>query len=114
MVRFWIRSLPLWTLQLRLRTPTTLCLQTGYSTQLFFQTLLFFNIFNCPSQDEREKIPDPEASKPEDWDESAPQKILDESAEKPSGWLDEEPDMIADPDAVRPEDWDDEMDGEIL
>lgn len=63
-------------------------------------------------QDEREKIPDPEASKPEDWDESAPQKILDESAEKPSGWLDDEPDMIADPDAVRPEDWDDEMDGE--
>ena len=80
-----------------------------------FSKLLFFNIFNCsPSQDEREKIPDPEASKPEDWDENAPQRILDESAEKPSGWLDEEPDMIADPDAVRPEDWDDEMDGEIL
>ena len=70
------------------------------------------NAFYVFVKDEREKIPDPEASKPEDWDESAPQKILDESAEKPSGWLDDEPDMIADPDAVRPEDWDDEMDGE--
>ena len=75
-------------------------------TNSLFQTL------RLSFKDEREKIPDPEASKPEDWDESAPQKILDESAEKPSGWLDDEPDMIADPDAVRPEDWDDEMDGE--
>ena len=78
-------------------------------TNSLFQTLrLDLSSF----KDEREKIPDPEASKPEDWDESAPQKIVDDSAEKPSGWLDDEPDMIADPDAVRPEDWDDEMDGE--
>ena len=85
---------------------------------VFHQYLNFANIKNIKhnliqnSQDEREKIPDPEASKPDDWDENAPQKIVDESAEKPSGWLDEEPDMIADPDAVRPEDWDDEMDGD--
>ena len=47
-----------------------------------------------PSQDEwdeREKIDDPEDSKPEDWD---------------------KPETIADPDATKPEDWDDEMDGE--
>lgn len=35
----------------------------------------------------REKIPDPEAAKPEDWDEAAAQRVLDESAEKPvGGW----------------------------
>ena len=47
-----------------------------------------------PSQDEwdeREKIDDPEDSKPEDWD---------------------KPEHIPDPDANKPEDWDDEMDGE--
>lgn len=62
--------------------------------------------------DEREKIPDPMASKPEDWDEDAPRQILDESAEKPDGWLDDEPDMIPDPDATMPDDWDAEMDGD--
>ena len=62
--------------------------------------------------DEREKIPDPEAVKPEDWDEDAPRKVLDESAEKPDGWLDDEPDMIPDPDATMPDDWDSEMDGD--
>lgn len=36
-------------------------------------------------------IPDPEDTKPEDW---------------------EKPEHIADPDATKPEDWDDEMDGE--
>merc|ERR1712168_680649 len=47
-----------------------------------------------PSQeehDEREKIDDPEDSKPEDWDVA---------------------EQIADPDATKPEDWDDEMDGD--
>ena len=48
---------------------------------------LFSNLESMLSKDEREKIPDPEASKPEDWDESAPQKILDEAAEKPSGFV---------------------------
>merc|ERR1712198_476438 len=62
--------------------------------------------------DEREKIPDPEATKPDDWDESAPKQILDEDAVKPSDWLDEEPDMIPDPEAEKPDDWDVDMDGD--
>ena len=41
--------------------------------------------------DEREEIPDPDATKPEDWD---------------------KPEHIADPDATKPDDWDDDMDGE--
>lgn len=43
------------------------------------------------------RIPDPEASKPDDWDEDAPREILDEEAEKPEGWLDDEPEEIDDP-----------------
>ncbi|KAA0203708.1 hypothetical protein HAZT_HAZT008986, partial [Hyalella azteca] len=62
--------------------------------------------------DERETIPDPEDVKPEDWDDDAPRKIPDASATMPSGWLENEPDMIPDPEAVRPDDWDNEMDGE--
>jgi len=54
-------------------------------------------------------IPDPEASKPEDWDERA--MIPDESDVKPEGY-DEIPAKIPDPDAAKPEDWDDEDDGE--
>lgn len=51
------------------------------------------------------RIPDPEAVKPEDWDEDAPQKIPDPDATKPEGWLDDGPEMIPDPDAEMPEDW---------
>lgn len=47
--------------------------------------------------DEREKIPDPEATKPDDWNEDAPRTIIDQSATKPDGWLDDERDMIPDP-----------------
>lgn len=54
------------------------------------------------------KIKDPEAKKPEDWDDRA--KIDDSSDTKPDDW--EQPEYIADPDATKPEDWDDEMDGE--
>ena len=39
---------------------------------------------------------DPEAMKPDDWDEDAPLEIEDEDAEKPEGWLDDEPDEIDD------------------
>jgi len=53
-------------------------------------------------------IKDPEAKKPEDWDERA--KIDDPEDSKPEDW--EQPEHIADPDATKPEDWDDEMDGE--
>lgn len=43
------------------------------------------------------RIADPEATKPEDWDEDAPRMIEDEEAEKPEGWLDDEPAEIDDP-----------------
>nr|XP_006824896.1 PREDICTED: calreticulin-like isoform X2 [Saccoglossus kowalevskii] len=54
------------------------------------------------------KIRDPEAKKPEDWDDR--EKIDDPEATKPEDW--DQPEHIADPDAEKPEDWDDEMDGE--
>ena len=54
-------------------------------------------------------IKDPEATKPEDWDERA--MIPDEADVKPEGY-DDIPEMITDPEAKKPEDWDDEDDGE--
>ncbi|CAD7091820.1 unnamed protein product [Hermetia illucens] len=54
------------------------------------------------------KIKDPEAKKPEDWDERA--TIPDPDDKKPEDW--DKPEHIPDPDATKPEDWDDEMDGE--
>ena len=53
-------------------------------------------------------IQDPEASKPEDWDDK--EKIDDPEDSKPEDW--DQPEHMADPDATKPEDWDDEMDGE--
>lgn len=58
------------------------------------------------------RIADPEAKKPEDWDEDAPFEIVDEAATKPEDWLENEPLTIPDPEAVKPEDWDDEEDGD--
>ncbi|MBE7181762.1 MAG: hypothetical protein INR71_11255, partial [Terriglobus roseus] len=60
------------------------------------------------------RIPDPEATKPEDWDEDAPFEVIDEEAEKPADWLDDEPSMVPDPEAEKPEDWDDEEDGDWI
>merc|ERR1712226_1068079 len=56
------------------------------------------------------KIKDPEAKKPsqDEWDER--EKIDDPEDSKPEDW--EKPETIPDPDATKPEDWDDEMDGE--
>ncbi|CAH1716099.1 hypothetical protein AGLY_007335 [Aphis glycines] len=54
------------------------------------------------------KIKDPEAKKPEDWDEKP--TIDDPTDEKPEDW--DKPEHIPDPAATKPEDWDDEMDGE--
>ncbi|XP_063890315.1 calreticulin isoform X2 [Helicoverpa armigera] len=54
------------------------------------------------------KIKDPEAKKPEDWDERP--TIPDPEDKKPEDW--DKPEHIPDPDATKPEDWDDEMDGE--
>merc|ERR1712212_1464997 len=53
-------------------------------------------------------IKDPEAKKPEDWDDRA--KIDDVEDTKPEDW--DQPEHVADPEATKPEDWDDEMDGE--
>eukprot|EP01026_Neomeris_dumetosa_P066540 TRINITY_DN644_c0_g1_i4.p1 TRINITY_DN644_c0_g1~~TRINITY_DN644_c0_g1_i4.p1 ORF type:complete len:405 (-),score=111.97 TRINITY_DN644_c0_g1_i4:209-1423(-) len=55
------------------------------------------------------KIKDPEAEKPEDWDERA--KIPDPEDKKPEGW-DDIPEYISDPEAKQPDDWSEEDDGE--
>ncbi|KAK1801214.1 hypothetical protein P4O66_022894 [Electrophorus voltai] len=54
------------------------------------------------------KVKDPDAKKPEDWDER--EKIDDPDDKKPEDW--DKPENIPDPDAKKPDDWDDEMDGE--
>lgn len=54
------------------------------------------------------KIKDPDAKKPDDWDER--EYIDDPEDKKPEDW--DKPEHIPDPDAKKPEDWDDEMDGE--
>jgi len=53
-------------------------------------------------------IKDPEAKKPEDWDDN--EKIDDPADTKPEDW--DKVEHIPDPDAKKPDDWDDEMDGE--
>jgi calreticulin len=53
-------------------------------------------------------IKDPEAKKPDDWDER--ENIDDPDDTKPADY--DKPEHIPDPDAKKPEDWDDEMDGE--
>ncbi|PQP96100.1 calreticulin [Prunus yedoensis var. nudiflora] len=55
------------------------------------------------------KIKDPEAKKPEDWEDQ--EYIPDPEDKKPEGY-DDIPKEIADSDAKKPEDWDDEEDGE--
>jgi len=54
------------------------------------------------------KIKDPEAKKPDDWEDR--EKIDDPDDKKPDDW--DVPELIPDPDAKKPEDWDEEMDGE--
>jgi calreticulin len=54
------------------------------------------------------KIKDPDATKPDGWDER--EKIDDPDDTKPEDW--DKPELIPDPEAKKPEDWDDEMDGE--
>lgn len=53
-------------------------------------------------------IKDPEAKKPEDWDDRA--TIPDPDDKKPEDW--DKAEHIPDPEATKPDDWDDEMDGE--
>ncbi|EHB11437.1 Calnexin [Heterocephalus glaber] len=62
--------------------------------------------------DEPPKIPDPDAVRLDDWDEDAPAKIPDEEATKPEGWLDNEPDYVPNTDSEKPKDWDEDTDGE--
>lgn len=54
------------------------------------------------------KIKDPDAKKPEDWDDR--EKLDDPEDTKPEDW--DKAEHIPDPEAKKPEDWDDEMDGE--
>ena len=59
---------------------------------------------------ESEKMPDPAAVKPADWDEDQPRTIPDLTAVRPEGWAEDAPAEIPDPDASKPEDWlDDEV-----
>lgn len=60
------------------------------------------------------RYPDPEATKPDDWDEDAPFEVVDTEATKPDDWLEDEPISIPDPEAEKPEDWDDEEDGDWI
>lgn len=53
-------------------------------------------------------IKDPDAKKPEDWDEV--EYIADPEDSKPEDW--DKPEHIPNPDAKKPEDWDEDMDGE--
>lgn len=55
------------------------------------------------------QIKDPEAQKPEDWDDR--RKIPDPEDKKPEGY-DDIPEKIVDPEAKQPEDWNEEEDGE--
>ena len=64
--------------------------------------VMLWGFFNIPCD---HRIPDPEAVKPEDWDEDAPPKIEDPDAVKPDGWMDDGPEYVPDPDATMPEDW---------
>ena len=58
---------------------------------------------------EPKEIPDPSATKPDDWDDR--RMIVDEDAEKPEGY-DDIPENIADPEHPKPDDWDDDIDGD--
>ena len=58
------------------------------------------------------KMDDPEAKKPDDWDEDAPPRIVDPAEEKPAAWLDDAPLKVPDPKATPPGDWDVDEDGE--
>lgn len=59
-------------------------------------------------------IMDTEATKPGDWDETAPASIIDDQAVQPEDWLEDEPQFIPDPEAEKPEEWDDEEDGDWI
>ena len=55
------------------------------------------------------RIDDPDAKKPADWDNR--RTLPDMDAAPPAGWLEHEPTHVFDEAAVRPDDWDDAADG---
>merc|ERR1711998_554582 len=57
------------------------------------------------------EIPDPEAKKPDDWDEDAPKEIEDMDTSKPDDWDEDAEEKIPDPAASKPDDWDEDEDG---
>lgn len=61
--------------------------------------------------DERQFIPDPQAVKPEDWDESEPLQIPDEEHLKPDDWDESLPSIVPDSSRHRPQWWDDDKYG---
>lgn len=75
---------------------------TGFLTS--FSYMIFCIIMPCCLKPDS-RIPDPTATKPDDWDEDAPPKIPDADAVKPDGWMDDGPEFIPDPDAEQPDDW---------
>lgn len=74
---------------------------------MFLVIAVFVRMLNYKSKTDL-CLQDPDAKKPEDWDDR--EKIDDPDDTKPEDW--EQPEHIPDPDAEKPEDWDDEMDGE--
>ncbi|KAK7679910.1 hypothetical protein QCA50_017069 [Cerrena zonata] len=68
------------------------------------------------SWDDRKFIPDPNyPAKPDDYDELYGNAYIpDPEAVKPEDWDENEPLLIPDPEAVKPEDWNDEEDGEWI
>ncbi|ODV65115.1 Calreticulin-domain-containing protein [Hyphopichia burtonii NRRL Y-1933] len=68
------------------------------------------------SWDDRKFIPDPNyPAKPDDYDELYGNAYIpDPEAVKPEDWDESEPLFIPDPEAVKPEDWNDEEDGEWI
>ncbi|KAI2667984.1 Calreticulin [Labeo rohita] len=86
----------------------------GYSTKKTYEVKIDNEKVESGSLEEDwdflppKKIKDPEAKKPEDWDDRA--KIDDETDTKPEDW--DKPENVPDPDAKKPDDWDEDMDGE--
>ncbi len=59
--------------------------------------------------EEPRTIPDPDAVKPDDWDDR--REIPDVEDVKPESWDTEHPRKVADPEASKPEDWDESTQG---
>ncbi|CAL1545287.1 unnamed protein product [Lymnaea stagnalis] len=65
----------------------------------------YWCMINLKHSFSRNSIPDADAKKPDDWDESEPATIIDEDAVRPDGWLEDEEVYTPDPTAIKPGDW---------